>query len=46
VRAAGELAHRAGIPGARCVAADVYRAAEVLAGETFDIVCTGLRALC
>jgi len=46
VRAAGELAHRAGIPGARCVAADVYRAAEVLAGETFDIVCTGLGALC
>ncbi|MBC3843778.1 class I SAM-dependent methyltransferase [Streptacidiphilus sp. 4-A2] len=46
VRAAGELAGAAGISDARFVAANVYDAAQVLAGETFDIVYTGLGALC
>ena len=46
VEAAGELALAAGIADARFVAADVHVASEALAGETFDIVYTGLGALC
>ena len=46
VEAADALAARAGIADARFVAADVYAAADVLAGESFDIVYTGLGALC
>jgi len=46
VEAAAELAREAGLADARFVTADVYEAANVLAGETFDIVYTGLGALC
>lgn len=38
---AADIATRAGLGSARFVAADIYGAAEALAGETFDIVYTG-----
>jgi SAM-dependent methyltransferase len=46
VEAARELAGTVDLPDARFFAADVYDAVKVLDGETFDIVYTGLGALC
>jgi SAM-dependent methyltransferase len=46
VAAAQALATETGIEDARFVVSDVYEAANVFAGETFDIVYTGLGALC
>jgi SAM-dependent methyltransferase len=43
---ARELAERIGARDARFVESDVYRAPEALDGRTFDIVYTGLGALC
>lgn len=45
VAAARQLCEQAGVP-ARFVVADVYEAGEVLAGERFDLVYTGVGALC
>lgn len=45
IEAARDLAARAGIEGARFVEANVYDASEVLGGETFDVVYTGIGAL-
>lgn len=46
IHTAQDLAKKTGVADARFIVADVYRAAEVLAGETFDIVYTGIGALC
>ena len=46
VEAARELAAQVGAADARFVDADVYEAVKALDGETFDIVYTGLGALC
>ncbi|WP_433225710.1 class I SAM-dependent methyltransferase [Microtetraspora malaysiensis] len=46
VDAARDLAERIGADSARFVAADVYDAVQALAPRTFDIVYTGLGALC
>jgi SAM-dependent methyltransferase len=43
---AAELAKQIGVEDARWVAANVYDAVEALDGERFDIVYTGLGALC
>jgi SAM-dependent methyltransferase len=43
---ADDLAARIGLTTARFVAADVYDAPEALDGQTFDILYTGLGALC
>ncbi|NUP48776.1 MAG: class I SAM-dependent methyltransferase, partial [Catenulispora sp.] len=44
--AAADLAGQIGVPDARWVAANVYDAVSALGGEQFDIVYTGLGALC
>jgi 2-polyprenyl-3-methyl-5-hydroxy-6-metoxy-1,4-benzoquinol methylase len=46
VEAARDLAERVGIQDARFVAANVYDALEALGGRTYDVVYTGLGALC
>lgn len=46
VEAARDLAVRLGVDDARFVAANVYDAVEALGHETYDIVYTGLGALC
>ena len=46
VEAARGIAARAGFPDARFVAANVYDAVEVLGSRRFDIVYTGIGALC
>ena len=43
---AAELARRIGVPDARWVAANVFDAVEALDGQQFDVVYTGLGALC
>ncbi|MBF6328355.1 class I SAM-dependent methyltransferase [Nocardia transvalensis] len=43
---AAELATRIGVRDARFVAANVYDAPEALGGQTYDIVYTGVGALC
>jgi SAM-dependent methyltransferase len=46
VEAARDLASRIGVQDARFVAANVYDALEALEGRTYDVVYTGLGALC
>jgi len=46
VEQARELAKRIGVEDAAFVQANVYDATEALAGQTFDIVYTGIGALC
>ncbi|MYS86004.1 class I SAM-dependent methyltransferase [Embleya scabrispora] len=46
VAAATDLAARIGVDTARFVTSDVYDAVDTLEGRTFDIVYTGLGALC
>ncbi|MEV6977486.1 class I SAM-dependent methyltransferase [Kitasatospora sp. NPDC093806] len=46
VAAATEVAERIGATTARFVASDVYDAVGALGGQTFDVVYTGLGALC
>ncbi|MFB6893989.1 class I SAM-dependent methyltransferase [Kitasatospora sp. NPDC056327] len=46
VEAATELAGRIGADTARFVVSDVYGAVEALGGRTFDVVYTGMGALC
>lgn len=46
LEAARELAEQSGVAGARFVEANVYDAVQALDGEQFDIVYTGIGALC
>ncbi len=46
VAAATELAAKSGVAGARFVEANVYDAVQALSGEQFDVVYTGIGAVC